>query len=340
MSSNTIVSKWLIAIMILISVIIVIGAITRLTSSGLSMPFWDLVEIVPPLSEESWLDKFEEYKKTLDYKNQSISSISEFKTIFWWEYIHRIIGRIIGLVALIPLLVFIYKGYLTPKQKRSYGVILFLIITQGVVGWLMVKSGLSEGVYNQSKGVSPFWLLLHLGLAFLTFCYTLFNYLKLNHESIINKSKFNINPGVIIFLLIFIQILLGALMSGFKAAHLYPSFPLMNGEFYPSKMEVFKFSNIEFINFSHRWFAFIALSMIGGIYLKIKRSISLKQKAIFLTLCYAVILQVFLGILSLLNPVIPFAGEIDQITIAVMHQFVAIVLLAICTTLTFSFSNR
>ena len=331
------ISRWLVAIMSLIAIIIVVGAITRLTNSGLSMPFWDLIEVLPPMSEEQWNDKFSEYKEFPDYSNQSLS---EFKKIFWWEYIHRIIGRVIGLSVLLPLLVFMYKGYLSTKQKRSYGLILLLVILQGVIGWLMVKSGLDEDIYSQSKGVSPFWLLLHLGLAFLTFCYTLFNYLKLNHKSIIQNVNLKANPGTFIFFLVFIQILLGALMSGFKAAYIYPSFPLMNGEFYPSDIILFKFDNIEFINFAHRWFAFIVLVGVISIYFKVKNSISMNQKRIFTALFYATSIQIFLGILSLLNPVIPFEGTTDQVVLAVMHQFGAIVLLAVCTVLSFSFNNK
>ena len=342
MNSNTIISRWLMAIMSLIIIIIVVGAITRLTNSGLSMPFWDLIEIFPPISESDWDDKFEEYKNnsTPDSKEQSISEISDFKTIFWWEYIHRILGRIIGLAALIPLAIFIYKGYLNYRQKRDYGIILLLIITQGIVGWLMVKSGLNVDVYNSSKGVSPFWLLIHLSLAFSTFCYTLFQYLKLKYLDLVNKVDSVINPGIVIFLVIFIQILLGALMSGFKAAYLYPSFPLMEGEFYSSDIILFKFDNLAFINFAHRWFAFIVLATIIAIYYKLLGRMSSSQKNIFAGLLYAVSFQIGLGILSLLNPVIPFQGGVAQIVLAVFHQFGAIILLSVSTILLFSFNNK
>ena len=166
MCSNKIVSRWLLTIMSLIVLIIVVGGITRLTNSGLSMPFWDLIEILPPLNESDWMDKFDEYKRYPDYRNQPIE---EFKSIYWWEYIHRIIGRIIGVIALFPLLYFIYKKYLTNRQKKDYAIILFLILIQGVVGLMMVKSGLNSAVYNKAQGVSPFWLLVHLILALLTY---------------------------------------------------------------------------------------------------------------------------------------------------------------------------
>ena len=129
-------------------------------------------------------------------------------------------------------------------------------------------------------------------------------------------------------------------MSGFKAAYLYPSFPLMEGEFYSSDIIFFKIDNLAFINFAHRWFAFIVLAGIIAIYYKLSDEISIIQKSIFVGLFYTVFFQISLGILSLLNPVIPFEGGANQIALAALHQFGAIILLAISTILIFSFNNK
>ena len=347
MSIDKILSRWLMVIMSLIVVIVVVGAITRLTNSGLSMPFWDIIDIFPPISESGWAEKFDEYKafSRPDYEKQTLSqsgqmNLSKFKTIFWWEYIHRIIGRLIGMVALIPFLYFIYRKYLSKEQKINYLGIILLIAMQGTVGWLMVKSGLNQEVYNQGGGVSPYWLLIHLSLAFITFCWTLYNYLKISYKADINRTKIKFNPGKLIFIFMFVQILLGALMSGFKAAHFYDSFPLMNSQLIPDKIIFFKFDNIEFINFAHRWFAFVVVALIVGIYFKIKVKLSSKQKSIFVGLFYAIFFQIFLGILSLLNPVTPFDGTVDQIALAALHQLGAIIILAICTVLVYNFSSK
>ena len=337
MHSNKIVSRWLLTIMSLIVLIIIVGGITRLTNSGLSMPFWDLIEILPPLNESEWMDKFEEYKRYPDYRNQTIE---EFKSIYWWEYIHRIIGRIIGMVALFPFIYFIYKKYLTNKEKKDYAIILFLILIQGVVGLMMVKSGLNPSIYNKAQGVSPFWLLVHLILALLTYSYALLQYLKLNNSTLINLKYKGFNFGSLIFTVILFQIMLGALMSGFKAGYLYQSFPLMDGQFYPSKATLLNFNNPHFIHFFHRWFAFLLFAIVVGSFFKLKDILSESQIFIFRALFYTFIFQIIFGIFSVLNPVIPFAGSIDSIVIALIHQIGSIVLISLGVILAFSFSNK
>ena len=337
MDSNKIVSRLLLTIIYLIIVIIVVGGITRLTNSGLSIPAWEITEIFPPMSDDSWSEKFNNYKNYPDYKGQTKE---EYKLIYWWEYIHRIIGRIIGIIAIIPFFYFMYKKYLSREQKISYSFILLLIIFQGVIGWMMVKSGLNPEVYEMSKGVSPFWLLAHLGMAFLTLSYTFFNYLRINKQYLINYNPSAANFAKIIVILIFIQILLGALMAGFKAGIIYPTFPLMNGEFYPSRIIMFDFSNPDFIHFSHRWFPFALFILIISFYFKNRRHFSINQKGVFRIFIYIFIFQIFLGIVTVLNPVIPFNWEVDKVCIAVMHQFSAIIILLSAISLLFTFNSK
>ena len=344
MKSDIAISRWLLVIMVFISIIIVVGAITRLTNSGLSMPFWDLIEIIPPISDHDWEEKFTEYRlnSSSDQMEQGINDVSDFKVIFFWEYFHRLIARIIGLIAIIPYFYFLLNKSLTEKQKKNYAIIIGLIIIQGIVGWLMVKSGLDSMNYNQARGVLPYWLMTHLSIAFFTFCFTFNNYLDLRYQTIKNSISSKLNYGSMIFIILFIQILFGALMSGYKAAYLYPTFPLMEGLLYPQSLDTsIDYIKVKtFVNFFHRWFAFLVLVSIMGIYVSIRKKISVTQYNIFNFLFYAILVQIFFGILSLVYPVIPFEGTSSQIAIASIHQFGAIILLATTTVLRFSFQHK
>ena len=159
------VSNWLLTIMGLIIIIIVVGGITRLTDSGLSIVDWKPVSgVLPPLNEGDWNNEFDKYKLYPEYKIKNISlTLREFKRIFWWEYIHRLLGRLIGLFAVIPYMFFLLKNRLTPNQKQNYFIIIILIGIQGLIGWFMVKTGLNLETYN-NLGVSHFYLSLHLFL--------------------------------------------------------------------------------------------------------------------------------------------------------------------------------
>ena len=173
MNNQKTISIWLRAIMASIIVIIAVGGITRVTNSGLSMVDWELVGgVFPPMNSSQWEIEFDKYKEFPEYKNKpsAVANISEFKNIFWWEYIHRIIGRLIGILVLIPFIYFVITQKISNSQKISYFIIVLLIGLQGLLGWLMVKTGLDEETYN-GVGVSPFYLAMHLGLALMTYCY-------------------------------------------------------------------------------------------------------------------------------------------------------------------------
>jgi len=180
------ISYWLLLITILVGLMIAVGGLTRLTDSGLSITRWDFISgILPPLSLNDWEKSFALYKQIPEYKllNSSMT-IDQFKTIYWWEYIHRLLGRFIGLFYLIPLFYFTFKKVIKKNSLISLYIILFLIFFQGFIGWYMVKSGLTE-----RTDVSHYWLALHLTLAFMIFILLLWNYLKYKNYQVITSGK-------------------------------------------------------------------------------------------------------------------------------------------------------
>ena len=218
-NKNIYISYWLLLITFLVSLMIVVGGLTRLTDSGLSITSWDLISgILPPLSLSDWEKLFLLYKEIPEYKllNSSMT-LDQFKSIYWWEYIHRLLGRIVGLLYLIPLLFFTYKRVIKKSSVFSFYLILFLIFFQGLIGWYMVSSGLTE-----RTDVSHYRLAIHLTLAFIIFILLLWNYLKYKNQQIaINSKKL---PSYLPFLFMFcilVQIYIGAFVSGLDAGHIY-----------------------------------------------------------------------------------------------------------------------
>ena len=238
-SIENLLSFWLIIMFVLVSSIIVVGGLTRLTDSGLSITEWELFKgFLPPFSNTEWVAYFNLYKEIPEYKLQNFNmSLDEFKVIFWWEWAHRFLGRIIGLFFLIPLIYFIFRlGF---KKTKSYIFIFVLICAQGFIGWYMVMSGLVNKV-----DVSHFRLSLHLTTAFIILTLILWQIFNL-------KIKLNPNYGYIKFklpeifiILIFLQIIVGAFVSGMDAGKIYNSSPLMGSTYFPNDNDftnLFKF---------------------------------------------------------------------------------------------------
>ena len=220
------ISIWLITSLIMIFIMIIVGGLTRLTDSGLSITEWELFKgIMPPLNEKVWLDYFESYKNIPQYQLINFNmSLSEFKIIFYWEYFHRILGRIIGLIFLIPLIYFHYRNKISKEFLTPLYLVLFLIILQGFIGWYMVQSGLMNDVT-----VSHYRLSVHLSLALLIISILFWIFLNTIKKT---KKKFFLleNKNIIflfLFLLIFSQIILGAFVSGLDAGKIYQTWPLM-----------------------------------------------------------------------------------------------------------------
>jgi len=259
------VSFWLASMFWIISIMIVVGGLTRLTDSGLSITEWQLFSgFLPPLNAADWDNYFNLYKEIPEFKEQNyLMTLQEFKIIFWWEWAHRFLGRLIGISFLIPLIFFTFKeGY---KKLISLYLIFFLICFQGFIGWYMVSSGLVDRV-----DVSHFRLSIHLLIAFLILSLIFWNYLKINKKTnILDK----INPIIpfLFLVLIFIQIAIGAFVSGMDAGKIYNSWPFMGNTYFPDDnniINLFKlsaFSEPSLVQFIHRNLAYI----IGIFYLYI-----------------------------------------------------------------------
>ena len=315
-------SFWLISMFWIISIMIIVGGLTRLTDSGLSITKWQLFSgFVPPLNQNDWTYYFNLYKEIPEFKLQNYNmTMHEFKVIFWWEWAHRFLGRLIGIMFLIPLVYFSFK--IKISKLFNFYIIFLLICFQGFIGWYMVASGLTDRI-----DVSHFRLSIHLLLAFLILSLILWNYLKINRK--INLPN-KINPLIPFFflVLVFIQITLGAFVSGMDAGKIYNSWPLMGNTYFPDDnnfLNIFKltaFSDPSLVQFMHRNLAYF----IGFIYLLIfykiyKEKINGLYKSINI-LGIFIILQIILGIFTIVYGA--------QIYIASMHQISSIFLISSC----------
>ena len=335
-NKNYYIGKWLLLITFLVGLMIVIGGLTRLTDSGLSITKWDLISgILPPLSLIQWEDTFNLYKKIPEYKllNSSMT-LNEFKVIFWWEYIHRLLGRIIGLFYIIPLIFFTFSKKFRVANLLSYYFIFFLICLQGFIGWYMVTSGLTE-----RTNVSHYRLSIHLTLAFIIFIFLLWNFFKIKYEnkfSSFNKLPYYLPNFFLLFVLL--QISVGALVSGLNAGQIYQSWPLMNQSYFPDDSSLKDLFSIEafetpsIVQFIHRniaYFIILFFGFIATIIYKNKDFIYLR-KTILLVFIF-LFLQTFLGILTVLSGA--------QIILASMHQIGSILLITASLILVFKNSR-
>ena len=250
---------WIVCLIFLVGSIIVVGGLTRLTESGLSITKWEIFRgFLPPLNQEQWEKYFLEYKTIPQYILLNAGmSLQEFKFIFLWEYFHRLLGRIIGLFFLIPFIFFIYKRMLNKYLTRNLNLIFFLIIAQGTIGWYMVKSGLVENI-----SVSHYRLAIHLFIAFIIFSLLIWIFMNCYFKK--KKSFFQINSNFLFFkillFLIFLQIIIGAFVSGLDAGKIYQTWPLMNESYFPSDNfldNLFNFKDPSFVQFIHRNIAYV-----------------------------------------------------------------------------------
>ena len=324
------ISNWLILMFFLVSSMIVVGGLTRLTDSGLSITDWEFFRgFFPPLDNETWNAYFDSYKKIPEFKLQNFSmNLDEFKVIFWWEWAHRIFGRIIGLTFLIPLIFFSMKvGF--HKLKNLY-LIFALICFQGFLGWYMVKSGLVNNI-----DVSHFRLSFHLLFAFIILSLIFWNYLDLIYLKQKERKLKNFLPEIFM-ILIFFQIIFGAFVSGMDAGKIYNTWPLMGNSYFPDDNKIinlFKFSALSdasLVQYLHRNIAYLIFILYIIITFAVyKNKIVILFKPI-LILGFVVFLQIFLGILTLLSG----AG----ILISSLHQFSSILL--ITASLYFLYRNK
>ena len=320
---NNQLSIWLITMFFIISVMIIVGGLTRLTDSGLSITKWQLFSgLIPPLNQEDWIMYFNLYKQIPEFRLQNFNmTISEFKIIFWWEWAHRFLGRLIGICFLLPLIYFSFK--IKFSKLLNFYFIFFLICFQGFLGWYMVSRGLVDRV-----DVSHYRLSVHLVLAFLILSLIFWSYLKI---TILNNNKsFRINRFIpfCFLILIFVQIAIGAFVSGMDAGKIYNSWPLMGSTYFPNDNNIsnlFKLSAFDdpsLVQFIHRNLAYVISVFYLLILFKIYRNkIYDLYKSVNL-LGIIIIIQVFLGVFTILYGA--------QILIASMHQLSSIFLVSSC----------
>ena len=323
------ISNWLILMFFLVSTMIVVGGLTRLTDSGLSITKWEFFKgFLPPLNNETWNVYFNSYKKIPEFKLQNFSmTLSEFKFIFWWEWAHRFFGRIIGLTFLIPLIFFSTKvGF---KKLSNLHLIFLLICFQGFLGWYMVKSGLVNNV-----DVSHFRLSIHLLFAFIILSLIFWNYLDLVYLKEKERKMKNYLPEIFIFL-IFLQIIIGAFVSGMDAGKIYNTWPMMGSSYFPNDNSItnlFKltvFSDPSLVQYLHRNMAYLILTLyLIMTFIIYKKKIELLYKPIII-LGLIIFLQIILGIFTLLSGA--------SILISSLHQFSSILLMT--SSLYFLYKN-
>ena len=311
---------WLATMFFVISIMIIVGGLTRLTDSGLSITEWELFTgLIPPLSDSKWNYYFDLYKKIPEYKIQNYEmTLSEFKIIFWWEWAHRFLGRLIGITFFLPLIYFSFKVGFVKLKKLFF--IFFLICVQGFIGWYMVSSGLVNRI-----DVSHYRLSLHLLLAFIILSLILWNYLKIKQISV---SKYKINfylPYTFLFLL-FVQITIGAFVSGMDAGKIYNSWPLMGESYFPNDSNLANlfsltaFDEPSLVQFIHRNLAYLIFFLYIFIAYKIYvNKLTPFYKTINLLGCL-LLLQIILGILTVI-----FGA---QIYFSSMHQISSIFLVS------------
>jgi len=326
---NKYISYWLISIFLILSLMIVVGGLTRLTDSGLSITEWQLFSgIVPPLNASQWEHYFDLYKKIPEYKLQNFSmTLEEFKVIFWWEFIHRFLGRLIGIFFLTPLIFFSFKlGF---RKTIRFQLIFGLICLQGFIGWYMVSSGLTDNV-----DVSHYRLALHLVLTFIILTLVFWNYL--NYKDIrLPRKKINNTLISFFILFLFIQIVIGAFVSGMDAGKIYNSWPLMGSSYFPDDSSLLNllsfsiFNDPSIVQFIHRNLAYLILLFYLIIFFKIYRGRNSEYFKIISIIGFLLILQIVLGVITLLSGA--------EILVASMHQISSIFL--ICSTIFLLYLN-
>tara|TARA_X000001036_G_C20549464_1_gene753757 strand:- start:76 stop:1101 length:1026 start_codon:yes stop_codon:yes gene_type:complete len=327
---------WLLLSFLMIFTMVIVGGLTRLTDSGLSITEWELFKgIIPPLNNDMWNNYFSLYKSIPQYQlvNPGMT-IEQFKIIFYWEYFHRFLGRVIGLFFLVPLIYFSFKKEIKRKHLFICFIILLLIILQGIIGWYMVESGLVNSIT-----VSHYRLSLHLVVAFIIISLIFWTLLNLKEKG---SKVFFINKKInyffyLLFFLIFLQIILGAFVSGLDAGRIYQTWPLMNYNYFPDEIELqslkdlFDFENHGLVQFYHRNIAYLIILYIVLMGFFIFKYNEKKLFKPFYFLSFILTLQIFLGIMTLISGL--------NIYLASTHQICSIVLMLSVINLYYNYIN-
>ena len=313
--------KWLWVTLLLVLSMICLGGVTRLTESGLSIVEWKLLSgIFPPLTQSAWVQEFSAYQKTPEYmlKNMGMD-LAGFKQIFWLEYLHRLLGRIIGLWIVIPTILLLFCPNAPRWLKKSAIIMSLLVVSQGVVGWLMVHSGLQDQPY-----VSPLRLATHLMLATCLFLMVLYALMRL-YPTFYGAPTASVQRiGLLAVIVVMIQMMLGAFVAGMDAGLTYNTYPLMDGAFIPDYLLPAQtdwsmwFTHIPLVQFQHRWWAVLASVVVLCYSVALWRA---QRKHIAVVIMVVLFLQFVLGVATLLMMV--------PITLGALHQLGAFALLAV-----------
>lgn len=309
---------WLVISFLIVCTIIIVGGLTRLTDSGLSITEWELFTgVLPPMSNSTWNNYFNLYKEIPQYKliNPNMT-LGDFKVIFYWEYAHRFLARFLGLFFILPLIYFYFIKKINKNYLNICFLISILILLQGLVGWYMVKSGLIDKV-----SVSHYRLSLHLSIAFIISSMIFWVILNFKEKKI--KNFFTIEKKSFIFnfliILVFFQIIFGAFVSGLDAGQIYQTWPLMNEAYFPDDVNLnridylLNFNDQSLIQFYHRNIAYLIIIYISflGIYIY-KNKINYLFRHYYIVLTF-IIFQIFLGILTLLSGLNIYLASAHQI---------------------------
>lgn len=316
------ITSWLYTGCLLIFLMVMVGGITRMTGSGLSIVEWKIVTgTIPPLNESQWQKEFDQYKTSPQFRQQNFSfTLNDFKKIYWWEYIHRLLGRIIGIVFIVPFIYFLKKKMISKELMPKLLIIFFLGALQGIIGWYMVKSGLVD-----NPRVSHYRLALHLVTALITFGYTFWVALSTSPPTPLQRReevKSYIHKFLLITLsiLIFLQITYGAFTAGLKAGHIYNTFPKMNDEWVAASVSAAwnndgiksLTENPATVQFIHRCMAYLVFCTALFLWLRRGKLKSAYTKTLH-WLMPAITVQALLGILTLIYNVPLLLGTLHQV---------------------------
>jgi cytochrome c oxidase assembly protein subunit 15 len=339
MKTNKPVIIWLLSGCVLLFIMVMVGGITRLTNSGLSMTDWHLVtDTFPPTSDQAWNEAFEEYKKFPEYQKINIHNdftLDDYKFIYFWEWFHRFIGRIIGVVFIIPFVYFLIKKKLDASTIKKCIILLFMGGFQGFLGWFMVKSGLID-----NPDVSHYRLALHLTFAFITFAYTLWVALDLIYPNKIEVILPLRKLARIAMVVLIIQIIYGGFVAGLNAGLIHNHWPLMSeGKLIHETVWIEQPTLLQNltegksgVQFVHRTLAYVVVGLMILLFVRSKKySLSTLQSKSVKTLVLFVFIQFILGIFTLLFHVPLWLG--------LAHQLMAFLLLSAMTFTLHRFSK-
>ena len=335
---------WLLVGLIMLIGQVILGGITRLTGSGLSITRWDVITgVIPPMNAEQWIAAFDLYKNTPQfYKINANFSLQDFKFIYFWEYFHRLWVRSLGFIFLIPFLVFVIKRQLDFYLIKRLGIVILLTILTASAGWIMVQSGLVDRPW-----VNAYKLTIHFVLAVLVITAMV----KTVADVYVFGTDRNIIPNKIVSVVLgvtFIQLIFAGLMAGMRAGLYYATWPSMNGEFLPDvlqKTENWHWGNMinydrylfapAFVQFTHRMLAYLLIVFTIYMFLKLRSQIERAAKKWLNFSLYLVIVQVVLGILTVIN----VEGEIPLI-LGVSHQLIGLLYFMSLLFLCYSIRTR